>query len=81
METNPKCSLLVAKEPEDRGTLVVTLHGDAVAVRYLAYVHYLFLLFMCQSISLLVFNHQKCIDMCLVLVSYRISFIVDDVMA
>ncbi|KGN53937.1 glutamyl-tRNA reductase-binding protein, chloroplastic [Cucumis sativus] len=32
LETNPKCSLLVAKEPEDRGTLVVTLHGDAVAV-------------------------------------------------
>ncbi|CAK9319742.1 unnamed protein product [Citrullus colocynthis] len=32
LATNPKCSLLVAKEPEDRGTLVVTLHGDAVAV-------------------------------------------------
>ncbi|XP_038883740.1 glutamyl-tRNA reductase-binding protein, chloroplastic isoform X2 [Benincasa hispida] len=30
LATNPKCSLLVAKEPEDRGTLVVTLHGDAV---------------------------------------------------
>lgn len=29
---NPKCSLLVAKDPEDRTDLVITLHGDAVAV-------------------------------------------------
>ncbi|XP_022156249.1 glutamyl-tRNA reductase-binding protein, chloroplastic [Momordica charantia] len=32
LATNPKCSLLVAKQPEDRGTLVVTLHGDVVSV-------------------------------------------------
>ncbi|KAM1547128.1 hypothetical protein ACFX14_008515 [Malus domestica] len=29
---NPKCSLLVAKDPEDRTDLVVTLHGDAIPV-------------------------------------------------
>ncbi|XP_021741233.1 uncharacterized protein LOC110707522 [Chenopodium quinoa] len=29
---NPQCSLLVAKDPEDRTDLVITLHGDAVSV-------------------------------------------------
>lgn len=29
---NPKCSLLVARDPEERSELVITLHGDAVAV-------------------------------------------------
>ncbi|KAI3523216.1 hypothetical protein L1887_01274 [Cichorium endivia] len=29
---NPKCSLLVAKDPEDRTDLVITIHGDAVSV-------------------------------------------------
>lgn len=29
---NPKCSLLVARDPEDRTDLVITLHGDAVVV-------------------------------------------------
>lgn len=29
---NPKCSLLVAKDPEDRTDLVITLHGDAVSI-------------------------------------------------
>ncbi|CAO2822082.1 unnamed protein product [Amaranthus hypochondriacus] len=29
---NPHCSLLVAKDPEDRTDLVITLHGNAVAV-------------------------------------------------
>ncbi|GAB4851469.1 hypothetical protein Ancab_030871 [Ancistrocladus abbreviatus] len=29
---NPRCSLLVAKYPEDRTDLVITLHGDAVSV-------------------------------------------------
>lgn len=29
---NPKCSLLVAKDPEDRTDLVITLHGDVVSV-------------------------------------------------
>ncbi|XP_073289084.1 uncharacterized protein [Primulina huaijiensis] len=29
---NPKCSLLVAKDPQDRTELVVTVHGDAVPV-------------------------------------------------
>ncbi|KAL9240197.1 hypothetical protein vseg_014443 [Gypsophila vaccaria] len=29
---NPKCSLLIAKDPDDRTDLVITLHGDAVAV-------------------------------------------------
>ncbi|KAM5550331.1 hypothetical protein ABKV19_027490 [Rosa sericea] len=29
---NPKCSLLVAKDPEDRTDLLVTLHGDAIPV-------------------------------------------------
>lgn len=29
---NPKCSLLVARDPEDRTDLVITIHGDAVGV-------------------------------------------------
>ncbi|XP_012070447.1 uncharacterized protein LOC105632625 isoform X2 [Jatropha curcas] len=29
---NPKCSLLVARDPEDRTDLVITLHGDAFSV-------------------------------------------------
>ncbi|GJZ38261.1 FMN-binding split barrel containing protein [Tanacetum coccineum] len=29
---NPKCSLLVAKDPEDRTDISITLHGDAIAV-------------------------------------------------
>ncbi|CAH1447602.1 unnamed protein product [Lactuca virosa] len=29
---NPKCSLLVAKDPEDRTDLVITIHGDTVSV-------------------------------------------------
>lgn len=29
---NPKCSLLVARDPEDRTDLVITLHGEAVPV-------------------------------------------------
>lgn len=29
---NPKCSLLVAKDPEDRTDLVITVHGDAVSI-------------------------------------------------
>ncbi|XP_010549675.1 PREDICTED: uncharacterized protein LOC104820775 [Tarenaya hassleriana] len=29
---NPKCSLLVSKDPEDRTDLSITLHGDAVLV-------------------------------------------------
>ncbi|KAJ8771729.1 hypothetical protein K2173_026906 [Erythroxylum novogranatense] len=29
---NPRCSLLVARDPEDRTDLVITLHGDAVSV-------------------------------------------------
>ncbi|OMO55282.1 FMN-binding split barrel [Corchorus olitorius] len=29
---NPKCSLLVARDPEDRTDLVITLHGDAIPV-------------------------------------------------
>lgn len=29
---NPKCSLVVARDPEDRTDLVITLHGDAISV-------------------------------------------------
>ena len=29
---NPKCSLLVAKDPEDRTDLIITLLGDVVPV-------------------------------------------------
>jgi hypothetical protein len=29
---NPKCSLLVAKDPEDRTDTVITVYGDAVPV-------------------------------------------------
>ncbi|GFP84163.1 hypothetical protein PHJA_000560000 [Phtheirospermum japonicum] len=29
---NPKCSLLVAKDPDDRTDLIVTVHGDALPV-------------------------------------------------
>ncbi|CAA6659093.1 unnamed protein product [Spirodela intermedia] len=32
LQANPKCSLLVAKDPEDRTDLVVTLYGDAIYV-------------------------------------------------
>lgn len=32
LSANPKCSLLVAKDPEDRTDLVITIHGDAVSV-------------------------------------------------
>ncbi|XP_019457131.1 PREDICTED: uncharacterized protein LOC109357615 isoform X2 [Lupinus angustifolius] len=32
LTANPKCSLLVAKDPEDRTDLVITLHGDAISV-------------------------------------------------
>lgn len=32
LQVNPKCSLLVAKDPEDRTDLVVTLYGDAIYV-------------------------------------------------
>lgn len=34
LTANPKCSLLVARDPEDRTDLVITLHGDAVSVCY-----------------------------------------------
>ncbi|XP_059668197.1 uncharacterized protein LOC132313448 [Cornus florida] len=30
--SNPKCSLLVAKDPEDRTDLIITVHGDAISV-------------------------------------------------
>ena len=29
---NPKCSLLIAKDPEDRTDTVITIYGDAVPV-------------------------------------------------
>ncbi|XP_044498144.1 uncharacterized protein LOC123220171 [Mangifera indica] len=29
---NPKCSLVVARDPEDRTDIVITLHGDALSV-------------------------------------------------
>lgn len=29
---NPKCSLIVAKDPEDRTDTVITVYGDAVPV-------------------------------------------------
>ncbi|XP_078429952.1 FMN binding protein isoform X2 [Wolffia australiana] len=32
LQANPKCSLLVARDPEDRGDLTVTLYGDAINV-------------------------------------------------
>nr|XP_023922299.1 uncharacterized protein LOC112033752 isoform X2 [Quercus suber]POE98123.1 hypothetical protein CFP56_43257 [Quercus suber] len=32
LTVNPKCSLLVARDPEDRTDLVITLHGDAISV-------------------------------------------------
>ncbi|KAK6151868.1 hypothetical protein DH2020_014503 [Rehmannia glutinosa] len=31
---NPKCSLLVAKDPEDRTDLVIIVHGDAIPVDF-----------------------------------------------
>lgn len=34
LTANPKCSLLVARDPEDRTDLVITLHGDAIFVSY-----------------------------------------------
>ncbi|CAN0913433.1 hypothetical protein LINGRAHAP2_LOCUS27923 [Linum grandiflorum] len=32
LSANPKCSLLVARDPEDRNDLVITVHGDAIPV-------------------------------------------------
>ncbi|CAI8613608.1 unnamed protein product [Vicia faba] len=32
LAANPKCSVLVARDPEDRTDLVITLHGDAIFV-------------------------------------------------
>ncbi|OIW20294.1 hypothetical protein TanjilG_08254 [Lupinus angustifolius] len=32
LTANPKCSLLVARDPEDRTDLVITLRGDAISV-------------------------------------------------
>lgn len=32
LTANPKCSLLVARDPEDRTDLVITIHGDAISV-------------------------------------------------
>ncbi|WJX77666.1 hypothetical protein P8452_60950 [Trifolium repens] len=32
LAANPKCSVLLARDPEDRTDLVITLHGDAVFV-------------------------------------------------
>ncbi|XP_027909165.1 uncharacterized protein LOC114168486 isoform X1 [Vigna unguiculata] len=32
LTANPKCSLLVARDPEDRTDLVITIHGDAITV-------------------------------------------------
>ncbi|RZB59502.1 hypothetical protein D0Y65_042647 [Glycine soja] len=32
LTANPKCSLLVARDPEDRTDLVITVHGDAISV-------------------------------------------------
>lgn len=34
---NSKCSLLVARDPEDRTDLVITLHGDAINVSCVVY--------------------------------------------
>lgn len=34
LTANPKCSLLVARDPEDRTDLVITIHGDAITVSY-----------------------------------------------
>lgn len=34
LTANPKCALLVARDPEDRTDLVITLHGDAIVVSY-----------------------------------------------
>ncbi|XP_057982859.1 uncharacterized protein LOC131167865 [Malania oleifera] len=33
LSANPKCSLLIARDPEDRTDLIITLHGDAISVR------------------------------------------------
>ncbi|KAM7505604.1 hypothetical protein LguiB_004508 [Lonicera macranthoides] len=32
LSANPKCSLLVGKDPEDRSDLFITVHGDAISV-------------------------------------------------
>ncbi|KAK9986581.1 hypothetical protein SO802_031532 [Lithocarpus litseifolius] len=32
LTVNPKCSLLVARDPEDRTDLVITLHGDGISI-------------------------------------------------
>ncbi|KAI7994612.1 IAA-alanine resistance protein 1 [Camellia lanceoleosa] len=37
---NPKCSLLVAKDPKDRTDLIITLHGDVSVCRSLLLYHH-----------------------------------------
>lgn len=39
-----KCSLLVAKDPEDKTDLLITLHGDAIPVSsfFLLFLQFLF---------------------------------------
>ncbi|KAI8020783.1 hypothetical protein LOK49_LG03G03822 [Camellia lanceoleosa] len=32
---NPKCSLLVAKDPKDRTDLIITLHGDVLRMSHM----------------------------------------------
>jgi hypothetical protein len=34
LAANPKCSVLLARDPEDRTDLVITIHGDAIFVSY-----------------------------------------------
>jgi len=54
LTANPKCSLLVARDPEDRTDLVITLHGDAITVSYdLLFISLLYLISLCFRFRLL----------------------------
>lgn len=48
LTANPKCSVLLARDPEDRTDLVITLHGDAIFVSYN-------LLFISQKLNIMSF--------------------------
>ncbi|CAL0323391.1 unnamed protein product [Lupinus luteus] len=51
LTANPKCSLLVARDPEDRTDIVITLHGDAISL-YLKRMKKPFELHIWQDISM-----------------------------
>lgn len=57
---NSKCSLLVARDPEDRTDLVITLHGDAINVSCIVYCTSFYCWLSCLSPELVNVSCQLC---------------------